>query len=270
MLAPVRFLIAKAFATSSLKSRIWKHWYRYINRVMEDKPIWFMNYGYMPADGALIPLRPEDEPNRTCIQLYDAVTRPADLKGRDVLEVSCGRGGGARFVSSYRSPRLMIGLDRTQESIAFCRRQHAGSGLRFLCGDALSLPFPDASFDAIVNVEASHCYPDFNRFLAEVRRLLRPQGHFLYTDSRRKERLDGWRDDLVSCGLAMREREDITEDVVRALGCTNDRVSSMIRDSAPRFTRSFISEFAATKGTALYRYFETGELRYVRYAFQKS
>ena len=41
-------------------------------------------------------------------------------------------------------------------------------------GDAESLPFADRSFDAVINVEASHAYPHFPRFLAEVARVLRP------------------------------------------------------------------------------------------------
>jgi SAM-dependent methyltransferase len=262
--------LTKAFATSSLKGRLWKHWYRYINRVMDDSPIWFMNYGYIPPGETMISLRPEDEPNRTRLQLYEVVARPADLTGRDVLEVSCGRGGGSRFLNSYRGPRRMVGLDRTERSVAFCTRQHGGNGLRFLCGDALALPFPDESFDAIVNVEASHCYPDFRRFLGEVRRILRPSGHFLYTDARLQSRLDSWRNDLASCGLTMLEREDITAHVVRALEFTNDSVTSLIRESAPRLARPFLTEFAATKGSAVHRWLQSGYLQYVRYVFRKT
>lgn len=40
----------------------------------------------------------------------------------------------------------------------------------------------DESFDAVINVEAAHGYPDFPRFLAEVAPVLRPGGRFLYAD----------------------------------------------------------------------------------------
>ena len=51
-------------------------------------------------------------------------------------------------------------------------------------GDADNLPFADQSFDAVINIEASHCYPRLSHFLADVARVLRPGGHFLYVDAR--------------------------------------------------------------------------------------
>jgi ubiquinone/menaquinone biosynthesis C-methylase UbiE len=50
------------------------------------------------------------------------------------------------------------------------------TGLDFVHGDAESLPFSDGSFDAVINVEASHAYPRLTRFLEEVVRVLRPGG----------------------------------------------------------------------------------------------
>jgi fatty-acid O-methyltransferase len=58
------------------------------------------------------------------------------------------------------------------------------AGLDFVQGDAQNLHFPDQSFDAVINVEGSHIYPNFERFLGEVARVLRPGGHFLYADFR--------------------------------------------------------------------------------------
>ncbi len=269
MFAPVINLIEKAFATPALKGPMWKYWYRYVNGAMGDRPIWFMNYGYKPADGPTIELKPEDEPNRTTLQLYEVVARPADLTGKEVLEVSCGRGGGARFVRGYRNPRMMVGLDRTERSVDFCTRQHGRDGLRFLCGNAMALPFHNESFDAVVNIEASHCYPDFQRFLNEIRRVLRPGGHFLYADTRMQSRVEPWQRNLDAWDMQMVEKEDITADVVRALECTNKRVASMIRDSVPRLARPFVAEFAATEGSAMHRYYKTREALYFRYAFRK-
>jgi len=266
---PIRRLLGRMLASSRFKTWLWSRWYRYVEKVIDDKPIWFMNYGFAPADGSRIALRPEDEPDRTSIQLYDVVTRSAELAGRDVLEVSCGRGGGARFLKTYRNPRSLTGLDRTEKAVAFCSRRHRRLGARFLCGDALTLPFADAAFDAVVNVEASHCYPDFSRFLAEVRRILRSGGCLLYADMRKRPTLDAWRRALHDSGLEKLEEEEITEHVIRALETTNDRVSAMIRESAPRLARRFLAHFAATKGTAVYNQLKSGDLRYVRFVFRK-
>ena len=131
-----------------------------------------------------LPLAASDEPNRYGIQLYHRTATQADLSGKQVLEVSCGHGGGASYLVRTLRPASYTGLDLNADGIAFCRKRHNLPGLDFVHGDAESLPFADESFDAVINVEASHGYPDFPRFLAEVARVLRPGGHFLYADFR--------------------------------------------------------------------------------------
>ena len=107
-----------------------------------------------------------------------------DLRGKEVLEVSCGHGGGASWITRTMQPAKYTGLDLNPAGIRFCQQRHKVDGLSFVQGDAQKLPFPDNSLDAVINVEASHCYPDFPGFLVEVARVLRPGGHFLYTDFR--------------------------------------------------------------------------------------
>ncbi len=266
---PIRFVLSKLLGSPRFKARLWARWYRHVEKIIEDKPIWFMNYGYVPASEGDFSLRAEDEPDRTSIQLYDVVTRDAELKGRTVLEVSCGRGGGSRYLSNYREPRMIVGLDRTEKAVAFCRRQHDKPEIRFCCGDAQGLAFADATFDFVVNVEASHCYPDFPKFLGEVRRVLRPGGQLLFADMRRDGAMASWRRELTASGLQVTVEEEITEHVVRALESSSDRVSELIRQHGSRWTRRFLSHFAATKGTAVYNQLKSGEVRYVRFVLRK-
>lgn len=51
-------------------------------------------------------------------------------------------------------------------------------------GDAEKLPLADASFDAVLNVESSHCYGNVETFFREAARVLRPDGRFLFADFR--------------------------------------------------------------------------------------
>ena len=145
----------------------------------------FFNFGYEEDPQMGLTLTASDEPNRYCIQLYHVTASQANLTGKKVLEVSCGAGGGASYIVRNLGPASYTGLDLNPASIAKCQERHRLPGLDFVQGDAQNLPFPDQSFDAVINVEASHQYPDFPRFLEEVARVLRPEGHFLYTDSRR-------------------------------------------------------------------------------------
>ena len=56
---------------------------------------------------------------------------------------------------------------------------------------------PMRSFDVVINIEASHLYDDRARFFAEVLRVLKPGGHFCYTDG-------CWADDDCTRGPARR------------------------------------------------------------------
>lgn len=157
-----------------------------------QRPEWaFMNYGYaMPAGDVGPALESADEPDRLCIQLYAHVLSGTELRGADVLEVGCGRGGGSSFIARYRGPRTTTGLDLSRKSIALCRRHRRAPGLSFVQGDALAMPFADHSFDVVVNLESSHCYDSMDDFLAEVHRVLRPGGSFLSPTCARRRR---WR-----------------------------------------------------------------------------
>ena len=178
-----KFLLAITHGSPSLRRWLWKRWYQYLAGYR--LPDWsFMNYGF-ERTGALdkwLDLEAADEPDRYCIQLYHQVAAAIDLEGLDVLEVGSGRGGGASYVRRYLKPRSLTGVDFSPKAVEFCRRKHTIDGLSFVVGDAESLPFEDASFDAVINVESSHCYGSLAAFFGQVKRVLRPGGHFLHAD----------------------------------------------------------------------------------------
>jgi SAM-dependent methyltransferase len=154
----------------------------YLTRRLTDEDELFLNFAYEEDPPMGMPLEPADERNRGCIQLYHATASQVDLNGKKVLEVGCGHGGGASYIKRYLGPASYTGLDLNPTGVAFCRKRHQEPGLDFVQGDAQDLPFPDQSFDAVVNVESANYYPDQAKFFNEVARVLRPGGHFLYTD----------------------------------------------------------------------------------------
>jgi SAM-dependent methyltransferase len=139
----------------------------------------FMNLGYCDLDSS----PSGDDFDAYSRALYEHVIGDVSLQGKDVLEIGCGRGAGTAHVAKRYTPRSIVGCDFAPEAVRRCSRAYADTpGLRFELGDATNLPFPDRSFDIVLNVESSHCYPSRARFLEEVKRVLRPGGHFLYTD----------------------------------------------------------------------------------------
>jgi SAM-dependent methyltransferase len=200
----------------------------------------FFNFGYEQDPPMGLTLTPSDEPNRYCIQLYHVTASQADLTGKKVLEVSCGAGGGASYIVRNLGPASYTGLDLNPASIAKCQQRHRLPGLDFVQGDAQNLPFPDQSFDAVINVEASHQYPDFPRFLEEVARVLRPGGHFLYTDSRRAPVVAEWEAALANAPLRKVSEKDIDEEAKRGLDANTQRTQRQISGRLPGFMNSLI------------------------------
>jgi SAM-dependent methyltransferase len=260
-----------------VQKAFWKVVYAVMNLGIRRASVGFLNYGYAPlvAPSKSVDLPAEREPDRYSIQLYAKVAGAVDLSGLDVLEVGCGRGGGTAFVFERYEPASMTGLDLSESSVAHCRRTYERPGLRFVAGDAERLPFDDASFDAVVNVESSHCYPDAGRFFAEVGRVLRPGGVLLFADMRHTS-VDGagggakigdvprLREQLAEAGFVVEEEEDITANVVRALELDSPRRRAGIERTAPRFVRSQLLDFAGVEGSSLFRAFAEHELSYLR------
>ena len=203
------------------------------------------------------------------IQLYHRVATQADLNGKQVLEVCRGHGGGAAYLVRTLRPASYTGLDFNADGIAFCRKRHNLPGLDFMHGDAESLQFADESFDAVINVEASHAYPRLPRFLAEVVRVLRPGGHFLYADFRGRSEFSGWDAALADTQMRQVSERVINPEVLRGLEKNSQRSVDLIGRLLPTFLRPFGRRFAGVPGTGLYRDIQSRKIEYRMYCFTK-
>jgi SAM-dependent methyltransferase len=216
-----------------------------------------MNYGYAPDDPR-IEGRADSE--YLCLELYRHVAR-AIVVGSQVLEVSCGRGGGAFFVKGAFQPAEYTGVDLSEENVRMATERFGGTeGLEFRQGNAEDLPFESASFDAVLNVEASHLYPNPGRFFAEVARVLRPGGLFLYTDL-------FWPDStpesmIAEAGLAICELHDITSNVLRSLDLDSARRDALLDPTATEEERREFRDWAGVKGYRAYNRLVSGEWNY--------
>jgi SAM-dependent methyltransferase len=263
-------LIDRLFSIGPVRKAIWRLWYPFLTRKLRGEEVLFLNYAFETEPPMALPLAPADEPNRACIQLYHHVaTQAGELRGKNVLEISCGHGGGASYLTRTLAPAHYTGLDLNPAGIRFCRERHRLAGLEFVVGDAGNLPFPDATFDAVINVEASHCYPDFPRFLAAVARVLKPGGHFLYADFRFGDGLVAWEQALAAVRLRAVREEVINAGVLRGMDRNSPRSQALIARHLPKFLHGLGRDFAGVQGSRVYTALQRGELSYRAYCFAK-
>ena len=183
----------------------------------------FMNLGYVSTElpqFARIALA-EKMVGRNYIKLVLETIGDGDLKGRRVLDVGCGRGGAIHTFQTLFEPKEVVGIDLTSGAIEFCRARHAAPNAQFLLGDAEKLPFGDASFDVVTNIESSHHYSSIGDFYAGVFRVLAPGGYFFYTTMLPTARFALDREILCGLGFVLERDVDITRNVLAA--CDQDK-----------------------------------------------
>jgi SAM-dependent methyltransferase len=244
-----------------------KYFYPVVTRQLGADDVVFFNFGYEEDPPMALPLAASDEANRFCIQLYHRIATQVDLKGKQVLEVSCGHGGGASYVMRTLFPASYTGLDLNPAAVEFCRKRHNLPGLDFVQGNAEHLPFADQSFDAVINVEASHHYPRFPRFLSEVARVLRPGGILLYADFRRRQGISEWEAALASGPMRLVSERVINDEVVRGLTKNSRRSQDLISRRVPVFLLGLVRYGIRLLDSDFCRAVESGQFPYRMYCF---
>lgn len=95
-----------------------------------------------------------------------------------MLDVGCGAG----FLSNHLTGRGLdvTGLDASRASLDVAARHDVTGRARYVLGDALALPFPAASFDAVCAMDFLEHVEDPGAAIAEIARVLKPGGLFFF------------------------------------------------------------------------------------------
>ena len=134
---------------------------------------------------------------------YDFVCEMANWGGLDklpsettVLDVGCGIGGSSRILARDYSFNV-TGVTISPEQVRRAKELTPEDvNANFLVGDAMSLSFPDESFDVVWSIETNPHIPDKDSYARELLRVLKPGGILVVADwnqrDERKKPLNWW------------------------------------------------------------------------------
>ena len=194
----------------------------------------------------------------------------ADLApGQTVLDTGAGTGFTTEGIVARVDAASVTMLDQSPHQLARSRTKPALANCPRVLGDAENLPFDDESFDALINVEAGAHYPHFPRFLAEVVRVLRPGGHFLYADLRNREVISAWEAALADSRMRLNCERVVNTEVLRGMEKNSQRSRDLVSRILPALLRRIGHEFAGVQGSQVYRDLQRGKISYRMYCFAK-
>jgi SAM-dependent methyltransferase len=105
-----------------------------------------------------------------------------DVRGRRILELGCG--GGQCSIAFAKQGAVAIGIDLSEEQLAFAQQLAAaeGAAVKFVQGDAADLScWGNAEFDIVFSSYALHYVVDIERCLSEVNRVLIAGGKLVFS-----------------------------------------------------------------------------------------
>jgi len=109
------------------------------------------------------------------------------VRDKTVLDAATGKGYGAYHLAKVGKARRVIGVDLDEEALNYARTMHQVPNVSFEKMDVTCMNFPAASFDVVVSFETlEHISPVLTpRFMAEVVRVLKPDGMFVISTPNR-------------------------------------------------------------------------------------
>jgi 2-polyprenyl-3-methyl-5-hydroxy-6-metoxy-1,4-benzoquinol methylase len=113
----------------------------------------------------------------------------AYVKDKTVLEVGCGTGYGAHYMS--KPAREVVAVDISNDAIQYSKGQYNEANLCFKELSGSELPFDDSSFDTVVSLHViEHIEKNkVTHWLSEINRVLKDEGIFIVSTPNKKLRL---------------------------------------------------------------------------------
>lgn len=96
------------------------------------------------------------------------------VKDKVVLDIASGSGYGTKMLSS--SAKKVYGVDVNEVAVNYATKHYGSKNIEYKVGDGELIPLPDNSVDVVVTFETIEHIKDYEKFVAEVQRVLKPEG----------------------------------------------------------------------------------------------
>lgn len=96
------------------------------------------------------------------------------VKDKDILDIAAGEGYGSALLAE--TAKSVIGVDISDESISHAQSKYKAENISFKVGSCENIPLPSASVDVVISFETLEHIEAHDRFLKEIKRVLRPDG----------------------------------------------------------------------------------------------
>lgn len=93
---------------------------------------------------------------------------------KTVLDIACGSGFGAFYLRA-KGAKKVFGVDISEEAINYARKKFAAENIQYVVGDCENIPLPKNSVDMVVSFETIEHIKDYEKFLREIKRVIKPK-----------------------------------------------------------------------------------------------
>lgn len=116
-------------------------------------------------------------------RLLESIELPSESGQPHILDLGCGTGKLLNRIAEAKSTWTGLGVDLSPDMIAQAQRvNQAPERMQYQVGNAVALSQEEDCFDAVFNTITFLHYPEPERVLAEVKRVLKPGGRYYLAD----------------------------------------------------------------------------------------
>ena len=96
------------------------------------------------------------------------------VKGKEVLDIACGEGYGSHYLAQQAAS--VVGVDVDPVAVEHAKATYTHPGLSYRQGECAAIPLEDNSVDVVVSFETIEHHDQHDAMMAEIKRVLRPDG----------------------------------------------------------------------------------------------